>query len=89
LGIKYLDSKYTSMRRIRGDGNCFYRAFLFSYLEGLLNEYDIEKSSALSERDRVLKIVTDSKEELINKHSYSAIAIEDFHEVRFTYTYVI
>jgi ubiquitin thioesterase protein OTUB1 len=77
------------MRRIRGDGNCFYRAFLFSYLEGLLNEYDIERPSALSERDRVLKIVTDSKEELINKHSYSAIAIEDFHEVRLTYTYVI
>lgn len=24
-GIDYLTSKYTRMRRVRGDGNCFYR----------------------------------------------------------------
>lgn len=26
------------MRRTRGDGNCFYRAFGFAYLEQLLND---------------------------------------------------
>ena len=24
-GLDYLNNKYTNMRRVRGDGNCFYR----------------------------------------------------------------
>ncbi|KAL7485788.1 hypothetical protein ACHAW6_011396 [Cyclotella cf. meneghiniana] len=31
-----LTNKYTHLRRIRGDGNCYYRAFLYSICEGLL-----------------------------------------------------
>lgn len=34
--IDSLSHSFSSMRRTRGDGNCFYRAFIFSYLEGLL-----------------------------------------------------
>ena len=31
---------YSYMRRTRGDGNCFYRAFVFGYLERLLLRTD-------------------------------------------------
>ena len=30
-----LGTKYSHLRRTRGDGNCFYRAFGFGYLEQL------------------------------------------------------
>ena len=33
---KYLATKYTSIRKIRGDGNCYYRAFLYALCEHLL-----------------------------------------------------
>jgi ubiquitin thioesterase protein OTUB1 len=38
-----LARKYKSMRRTRPDGNCFFRAFSYAYLEQLLDnreEYD-------------------------------------------------
>ena len=38
----YLATKYTSMRKIRGDGNCFYRALLYSLCEHLLRSLILE-----------------------------------------------
>jgi ubiquitin thioesterase protein OTUB1 len=83
-GIKYLSQKYSFMRRIRGDGNCFYRGFLFAYLEGLLKDHakseganPIEATEA--ERRRITDIVTRSKEVLVNI-GYSEMAIESFHD---------
>jgi hypothetical protein len=34
--IERLGQAYTHLRRTRGDGNCFFRAFIYSYLEHLL-----------------------------------------------------
>ena len=34
--IRRLDGAYASLRRVRKDGNCFYRGFLYRYLEELL-----------------------------------------------------
>jgi len=36
--VKELKAKYSKLRRTRGDGNCFYRAFGFAYLELLLQK---------------------------------------------------
>ena len=33
-----LKAKYTKLRRTRGDGNCFFRAFSFAYMESLLKD---------------------------------------------------
>lgn len=30
--------RYAAVRRVRGDGNCFYRSFLFAYMDRLLRE---------------------------------------------------
>ena len=37
LGLQLLGEQYDALRRTRGDGNCFYRSFMFSYL--VLSEY--------------------------------------------------
>ncbi|XP_076014616.1 ubiquitin thioesterase OTUB2-like [Genypterus blacodes] len=39
LGSKHEDlrSQFCSVRKVRGDGNCFYRAFCFAHLESLLH----------------------------------------------------
>ena len=62
-GIIYLASKY-SMRRVRGDGNCFYRAFLFAYLEQLLILHECADTSLSSkaavERERILSVIVES-----------------------------
>jgi ubiquitin thioesterase protein OTUB1 len=84
-GIDFLSAQYRHMRRIRGDGNCFYRAFIFSYLENLLNDYQCvgeKRVAAVEEKKRIIEIITNSKSELVEKHSYSEIAIESFQEVR-------
>ncbi|KAH7516813.1 hypothetical protein FEM48_Zijuj10G0174500 [Ziziphus jujuba var. spinosa] len=38
--IKVLNEQYASIRRTRGDGNCFFRSFMFSYLEHILESQD-------------------------------------------------
>lgn len=34
---KDLSSQFSSVRQVRGDGNCFYRAFCFAHLESILH----------------------------------------------------
>ncbi|XP_024995767.1 ubiquitin thioesterase otubain-like isoform X2 [Cynara cardunculus var. scolymus] len=38
--IKVLSKQYAAIRRTRGDGNCFYRSFMFSYLEHIIESQD-------------------------------------------------
>ncbi|KAH9658563.1 OVARIAN TUMOR DOMAIN-containing deubiquitinating enzyme 1 [Citrus sinensis] len=38
--IKVLGEQYAAIRRTRGDGNCFFRSFMFSYLEHILASQD-------------------------------------------------
>lgn len=38
--IKLLGEQYSAIRRTRGDGNCFFRSFMFSYLEHILETQD-------------------------------------------------
>ncbi|XP_026154358.1 ubiquitin thioesterase OTUB2 [Mastacembelus armatus] len=35
--LKDLSSQFSSVRKVRGDGNCFYRAFCFAHLESVLH----------------------------------------------------
>jgi len=76
-GVEYLTEEYSSVRRVRGDGNCFYRGFLFGYLEGILLNFGDWGSLELS---RVTELIVRSKDELVAL-GYSEIAIETFWEV--------
>lgn len=69
--LKYLSSKYKSIRKTRPDGNCFFRAFSYAYLEYLVkNKDDYEPFRALSE---------ESKDRLI-KLGFPQFTLEDFHD---------
>jgi hypothetical protein len=54
-------------RRTRGDGNCFFRSFLFGYLEHLLLSGDV------AERDRLLGRLAALKKELVEVGGYDDI----------------
>ncbi|ELT99204.1 hypothetical protein CAPTEDRAFT_154088, partial [Capitella teleta] len=68
--ITDLQRKHSAYRRIRMDGNCFYRGFGFGYMEKLLKDK--------SELQRFKEVVTTSKDEMI-KLGFPSFTIEDFH----------
>lgn len=72
--IQHLESNYTFLRRTRPDGNCFFRAFGFSYFESLLNDPNQE------ELDKFIKITKASKDDLIEM-GLPSVTIEDFYDV--------
>jgi len=55
-GACHLSQKYTAYRRVRGDGNCYYRAFLYALYEGLLKRLKANEAGAVDELER-LKIL--------------------------------
>lgn len=69
--IDDLASKYKFMRRTRPDGNCFFRAFAYSYLEHLIsNKEDYLEFKEVAEK---------SKEKLVQL-GFPSFTLEDFHE---------
>lgn len=69
--IQDLAGKYSHMRRTRPDGNCFFRAFAYAYMETLIsNKDDYEQFRQLAEK---------SKDKLISL-GFPKFTLEDFHE---------
>lgn len=69
--IKVLDEQYAAIRRTRGDGNCFFRGFMFSYLEHVMECQD------QAEIDRIKANVEKSRKEL-QSLGYADLTFEDF-----------
>ncbi|GMP23239.1 hypothetical protein CsSME_00000913 [Camellia sinensis var. sinensis] len=46
--IKVLSEQFDAIRRTRGDGNCFFRSFMFSYLEHILESQDQEEVNRIT-----------------------------------------
>ncbi|CAM8981993.1 unnamed protein product [Rhodiola kirilowii] len=69
--IKVLSDQYGFIRRTRGDGNCFFRGFMFAYLEYLLVSQD------QTEVDRVKGNVEQCKKTL-QSLGYAEFTFEDF-----------
>uniref|UniRef100_A0A4D5R974 Ubiquitin thioesterase n=1 Tax=Scolopendra viridis TaxID=118503 RepID=A0A4D5R974_SCOVI len=69
--LKDLKNKYRSIRRTRGDGNCFFRAFAFAYLECLLDDKQ--------EFNRFKELISNMKDDLVSL-GFSQFTIEDFHD---------
>ncbi|CAF1444021.1 unnamed protein product [Adineta ricciae] len=70
--ISELIKRYKYIRRTRGDGNCFYRAFGFGYLEENLN-----KSKEL---DKFRQLTYDLKDKLVQL-GYLDFTVEDVRDV--------
>lgn len=71
MKAKDLSSKYSSIRRTRPDGNCFFRAFAYAYFERLLTNKDEYKS--------FYEIVSKSKDDLIEL-GFPQFTLEDFYD---------
>jgi ubiquitin thioesterase protein OTUB1 len=69
--IENLSEKYKAIRRTRPDGNCFFRAFAYAYLEYLTKNQD--------EYDRFFELAKDSKDKLVGL-GFPKFTIEDFHD---------
>ncbi|CAG5129819.1 unnamed protein product [Candidula unifasciata] len=69
--IEDLKGRYKNMRKTRGDGNCFFRAFGFSFLEKLLQDADGYKS--------FVDVVHKSKDMLISL-GFPQFTLEDFYD---------
>jgi len=69
---KELIKKYKYIRRTRGDGNCFYRAFGFGYLEKNLNNQ--------KELERFRQLTNDLKTKLVQL-GYLDFTVEDVSDV--------
>ena len=67
--IASLKETYGAVRRARGDGNCFFRSFLFAYLEDLLVSADEV------ERDRIIRALHTQKV-LLQKAGYDDIVVD-------------
>ncbi|XP_024542242.1 ubiquitin thioesterase otubain-like isoform X1 [Selaginella moellendorffii] len=69
--IEQLGKTYGAIRRTRGDGNCFFRSFMFAYLEHVLEAED-EREAA-----RVLQNVEQCRNALVSL-GYAEFTFEDF-----------
>lgn len=69
--VQDISSKYRFMRKIRPDGNCFYRAFGFTMLEHLIKNKD--------EFKKFRQVIEESKAKLIQLN-FPQFTIEDFYD---------
>ena len=79
---KLLATKYTNLRRIRGDGNCYYRAFLYSLCEGLLKQRMANTTTSTANDNefmRIKQLVTNSLSWVCSL-GYEESTIEMFYE---------
>lgn len=70
--IKSLASKYKSIRRTRPDGNCFFRAFAYGYLEYLVGK-------GKGEFNEFHELAEKSKDRLVSL-GFPQFTLEDFHD---------
>ncbi|CAA7405164.1 unnamed protein product [Spirodela intermedia] len=71
--IKMLSEHYSGIRRTRGDGNCFFRSFMFSYLEHILETQD------KAEVYRIKSDIEECKKTLQNL-GYADFTFEDYFD---------
>ena len=70
--VKKISEKYKYIRKVRRDGNCFYRAYIYRLFEMICMKND----KILYEK--VLKKIEESKE-ITKKNGYDWIVVEDFY----------
>ena len=83
IGITELFDLYKGIRRVRGDGNCFYRAFLYCYLSNLqhlIKGGGDASTLAEQERERFLNQLESCKTDITTKGGYDEMVIEDPYE---------
>ena len=70
-----LYSRFKNVRRMRRDGSCFYRSFLFQ-----LFEHIIEQPDDRTLFNKIKQITEASKQDLMTNAGYDEIVIADFYD---------
>ena len=70
--IKDLMRRYVGLQRSQGDGNCFYRAYVYSYFQNI-------RGDAGKVQDSVVR-ANGALASLVEKHGYASFTVEDFAE---------
>lgn len=82
-GITFLENNYKGIYLIRGDGNCFYRSFIFSYAESILQYFlskdPVKVASAVKELNHFKLKLKYSYDFLLSK-GHSEVIIELFYD---------
>lgn len=73
-GVSALQKRYESIRIVRGDGNCYYRAFLYSLAEKLTSH------SSKEEGQRVLTFLKEESWKNVKQVGYNEMTIEMFYD---------
>ena len=69
---------YKHIRRLRRDGNCFYRAFLYQLFEHYA--IALQKGECQEQYKKLIDTVEKSKDDLVKNAGYDEIVIEDFYD---------
>ena len=77
-GIDSLDARYAGLRRVRKDGNCFYRGFLYRYFEQLVAAR--RRAPDAPELARIKRLIDDAKARILSV-GYEESAIDMFWEM--------
>lgn len=75
-GCEYLTTQYSHYRAIRGDGNCYYRAFLYRLTELLLTTLPPKHPEGL----RILDWIKTTSWQQVLAAGYSEFAVETFYD---------
>ena len=78
MSFDALKKRYASVRRVRRDGNCFYRSFLFQLFEYFIVHNDEPDGRAAYKQ--FLKTAEESKHDLTTNVGYDEGAIGDLYE---------
>lgn len=77
----FLCRKYASLRKVRGDGNCYYRAFLYAMCEHLLSRRLDHRADDNDDAEfRRLKRTVVESLKWVCRHGYDEYTIDAFHE---------
>jgi len=77
--IAGLERTYSGMRRTRGDGNCFFRSFIFAYIEDILQRKDFNERHRSFTDDCVFDI-NEGLWVVSFAYSEDILQHKDFHE---------
>ena len=78
--VKQITNKYKYIRKVRRDGNCFYRSYIYRLFEYIC----MKNNNDLYEK--IKKKITDAKD-LIQRSGYDWTFIEDFYKIFYTQFY--
>lgn len=80
------DRGYAHIRRLRRDGNCFYRAFLFQLFEhyalGLAGAKECNQEQVKANYDALIKKIEENAlKDMMSEGGYDEIVVDDFLQV--------